>query len=269
MDILGKARRLESSLARSLDHAARRIAKPGMRQPLEIVHAVLHTVESQLEPAGRGAHVFPFNRITVLVAADGRDSRSRYEAVFSGDPSIEHRIVECLTSAGCETKGLEVRTTFVTHAGANWANREFHIEFDRVTEPPLQTPSHTSALEPLKLTTVSGTTPKPAYVFTLGRVNLGRCSEVRDEGHRLIRTNHVAFADHASGPDHTVSRRHAHIDYVVASGHYRLCDDGSAHGTSIIRHGKTIQVPAGSRGIRLQSGDEIVLGDARVRVRLD
>jgi hypothetical protein len=50
------------------------------------------------------------------------------------------------------------------------------------------------------------------------------------------------------------------------NGELRLFDDRSAHGTSIVRNGKTISVPAGSKGVRLQSGDEVVLGDARLRV---
>jgi hypothetical protein len=33
-----------------------------------------------------------------------------------------------------------------------------------------------------------------------------------------------------------------------------------------VRNGKTISVPAGSRGVRLQSGDEVVLGEARLRL---
>jgi hypothetical protein len=119
------------------------------------------------------------------------------------------------------------------------------------------------------VTIVAGTALKPAYVFALPRINIGRCAEVRDSRHQLIRTNHLAFTDGDSGPNHTVSRRHAHIDHLASSGGYRLCDDGSAHGTSVIRHGRTIAVPTGSRGIRLHSGDEIVLGDARVRVRMD
>jgi pSer/pThr/pTyr-binding forkhead associated (FHA) protein len=74
--------------------------------------------------------------------------------------------------------------------------------------------------------------------------------------------------DLAGASNHSVSRRHAHIEYVEAARHYRLRDDRSAHGTSIVRHGRTVAVPAGSRGIRLESGDEIVLGEARARVRI-
>jgi predicted component of type VI protein secretion system len=66
----------------------------------------------------------------------------------------------------------------------------------------------------------------------------------------------------------TASRCHAHIDIGGRSSDYRLFDDRSAHGTTIVRNRKTISVPTGSRGVRLQSGDEIVLGEARLRVSI-
>jgi pSer/pThr/pTyr-binding forkhead associated (FHA) protein len=98
---------------------------------------------------------------------------------------------------------------------------------------------------------------------------MGRCTEVRDSHHRLIRTNHVAFLEKAGDVNQTISRRHAHISHDPSSKHHRLHDDGSEHGTSIVRNGRTIPVPRGARGVRLESGDEIVLGDARLKVRLN
>jgi predicted component of type VI protein secretion system len=74
--------------------------------------------------------------------------------------------------------------------------------------------------------------------------------------------------DGGGGANDSVSRRHAHIVYSESSREYRVHDDGSAHGTCVLRNSTTIAVPSGSRGIRLQSGDEIVLGEARVRVRI-
>ena len=88
---------------------------------------------------------------------------------------------------------------------------------------------------------------------------------MRDSRNRLLRTNHVVFTDAAGAINETVSRSHAHID--ITSGELRLFDDRSSHGTSIIRNGKTIGVPAGSRGVRLLAGDEVVLGEARLCVK--
>jgi predicted component of type VI protein secretion system len=67
----------------------------------------------------------------------------------------------------------------------------------------------------------------------------------------------------------SVSRRHAHIAYEPTSGGYRLRDDGSVRGTSVVRKGSTVTVPPGSLGVRLRTGDELVLGEARLRIRVD
>jgi hypothetical protein len=95
---------------------------------------------------------------------------------------------------------------------------------------------------------------------------------VRDHQHRLVRINHVAFLEAADGDsaaiNSTVSRRHARIDLDTDTGRPRLVDDNSAQGTSIIRGGRSIGVPRGSRGLGLQTGDEIVQGQARMAVTI-
>lgn len=267
MDILNKARKLESTLARGLDRAAQHWARSGHREPLEIVHAIVEAVDERLEPAGRGRHVFPFNRIKLSIVSDSRERRARFSAVLEADPTMHDRIIKRLRDAGCEPIGLQVKTIYVSRPEPGWPRPDFHVEFERVPQADLPAPT-TGPTCDLKLTIVHGSAGKPHYSFMLPRINLGRCTEVLDSRKRLIRTNHVAFTDTAANPNHSVSRRHAHIDYVPADFHYRVCDDRSAHGTSILRHGRTITVPAGSRGIRLESGDELVLGEARVRVRI-
>ena len=46
----------------------------------------------------------------------------------------------------------------------------------------------------------------------------------------------------------SVSRRHAHISYEPLTRSFRLDDDGSEHGTSIVRPGRSFTVPRGARG---------------------
>ena len=100
----------------------------------------------------------------------------------------------------------------------------FHIEFDRApTTKPIY--KRASTPETLKLAVLDGSTERSTYTFALSRINLGRCTEVRDSRNRLIGTNHVAFVDTQVEPNQTVSRRHAHIDYVTETGTYRVCDD--------------------------------------------
>src|SRR5262249_35686441 len=150
----------------------------------------------------------------------------------------------------------------------DWTASEFNLEFDRFAGPPQPNLQSDVAQPTLKLTIVQGATEKPTYVFTSSRINLGRCADVRDNRNRLIRTNHVAFDESAGESNLSVSRQHAHID-CTSRGDYRLCDDRSLHGTSVLRNGKTIAVPPGPRGVRLQSRDEISLGEARLQVEIE
>jgi hypothetical protein len=262
MDIIRKLRRLESRLAKTVNDASQRVSQASTREPLEVLYAIVDAAERRIEPAGRGRFVFPFNRVRVHIAADSREARARFEAVFAAEPSLQKRILERLHAAGCERDRLNIDITYVAQSEPHWSAREFDIEFDRVDDNPVVAP------QSLKLTVVHGTTEKPAYVFTTTRINIGRCADVRDNCNRLIRTNHVAFAESAGEPNLSVSRHHAHIDCADDSGEYRLCDDRSAHGTCVLRNGKTIAVPSGPRGVRLQSGDEISVGEARLVVEI-
>jgi FHA domain-containing protein len=273
MNILHKVRRLEAGMTRAVERAAREWSRSGAHEPLEIAQAIVDAVSARLEPAARGRYVFPFNRIHVSIAAASKDDRARFAAVLESEPTLTERITARLRDAGCDTGSLQIAVGYVPRPGAEWSTSEFHVDFTRgatsVAAPaaaPPPEPVQTSPRE-LTITVVSGKTEQSTYVFTLPRINLGRCAEVRDTLSRLVRSNHVAFVD-LGDSNPSVSRRHAHIEYVEASRHYRIRDDRSAHGTSVVRNGRTVAVPAGSRGIRLESGDEIVLGEARARVRI-
>jgi len=260
MDILRKLRGLESRVTKTVNEAAQKMARSNPREPLEILHAIVDAVEKQAEPAGRGKYVFPFNRIRITIAAESPTHQARFEAVFASEPRLERRIDDVLHAADCRSDDVSVATTYVADCEGGWK-----IDFDRVQPPPRE--SLTEAPN-LRVTTIHGETEKPTYVLAATRINLGRCAEVRDNRNRLIRTNHVAFSESSADPNPSVSRQHAHIDYAFDAAEYRLCDDRSAHGTSVVRNGSTISVPSGTRGIRLQSGDEISLGDARLRIEI-
>ena len=265
MDILAKARKLESHLARTVGRAAQQWSKSGPRAPLEVVHGILDAVDERIEPAGRGTHVFPFNKVKATIVAASPDARARFSGVLDGSPTLQERISKKLRDAGCDVRGLQVRVSYVAQADPAWTSPEFHVDFSRgAVQDPAPEPV---VVREIALTVITGSTEEPDYALTLNRINLGRCAEVRDHRHRLLRRNHVAFTDAGGAANETVSRAHAHIA-VPSGGEYRLFDDRSSHGTSIVRNGRTISVPAGSRGVRLASGDEIVLGEARLRVKM-
>jgi hypothetical protein len=268
MDLLRKARDLEARLTGALDRTVGGLVRSGTREPLEIVHAIVAAAGEQIQSSGRGRRVFPFNAIAVTILAPSRDARARLDAVLTDGNSLRERIVADLESAGCHVGDLDVAVDFDSRPRKHWRSPDFHIEFTRVATPEKRPRAADSPPPRIAVTVLTGTAERRTYAMAGAmRIDLGRCAEVRDSRHRLIRTNHVAFLDRSGDVNQSVSRRHAHISYEPVSRCFRLHDDGSEHGTGILRQGRSLAVPRGTRGVRLESGDEIVLGEGRLRVK--
>ena len=271
MDILDKARRLERHITRGLSGAARNLAgSSDRREPIELIHVIVEAVEQQIQSGGRGIRVFPFNTIDLSIVAASDHARAVLDTVLTGSPSLRDRICDRLRLAGCTVDDLSVTTTYVPRAQRHWTDPQFAIAFSRVA----RLPQHAQPAEPplpprLDITVVHGAADHRTYAFALHRIDLGRGSDVRDVRRSLIRTNHVAFAENSSDANRTISRQHSHISYDSHSRQFRVHDDGSECGTKIVRKGRTVPVPFGTRGVRLHSGDEVVLGEARVRVKFE
>ena len=271
MDIVGRAKRLERKTARSLDAAVGEFVTAKPVSPLEIIYRVLDRAEQEVQHAGRGQRVFPYTRVVIhVVAGRDRQARARFAVVADGPPSLRDRLRATLEGAGCRGAEVAVEVKYAARRGAHWQDADFHVEFVRedVPDVPPAPPTLPSAPPRLKLVIVRGTSAQKAHLSSGGRLDIGRRSEVLDAKGRLVRTNHIAFDEDGSEINSSVSRRHAHIEYDVNRREYRLLDDRSAHGTGIVRNGRTIPVPAGSRGVRLESGDELLFGQARMRVTL-
>lgn len=275
MDIADKARKLERRISRTVDAAVEEFMGRSVTTPIEIVHAVLDRAEAEIQEIGRGRRVFPFTcvRVQVMVGPRDKEARARFAAVADGPPSLSQRIVERLRAAGCAVTAIGTEIVYARKPGADWTDPDFHVEFDREQLPP---PAAAAPAAPvvdsgrrIKLAVLSGSAERRAYAFSAGRIDIGRRAEVVDQRQRLIRTNHVAFLEEGPEANRSVSRRHAHIAFNEEDGCYRIWDDRSAHGTSIVRGGRTIKVPPGARGTKLESGDEIALGHARLRVTLE
>ena len=267
MTFARKAQSAEMKVGRVVDTLVERLVGSSPRQPLEILHALIEDVERQVQPAGRGKWVFPFNRLTAEFLAPTREARARLAGVIGNPESIRARIEEKLRPA-CRLGSLDIVIRYRTTRGAKWINPEYHLEFDQVAQPAAVPASVASASSSIELTITSGVADRRRFAFSKERIDIGRGPEVLDTRQRLLRRNQIAFTENAQEINQTVSRRHAHILYHDASHEYRIYDDNSARGTSIVRHGSTISVPGGSRGVRLQSGDELVLGQARLRVNI-
>ena len=137
MDILGRARRLEARIAQTVDRAAARMVSPSAREPLEVAHGIVAAVEGEVQPAGRGRHLFPFNRIQVRLAAPSRQIRARLEATFGAEPTLADRIHARLDTAGCSAPDLRIAVDYTESAGAGWLTPDFHVELRPRSRGPM------------------------------------------------------------------------------------------------------------------------------------
>jgi hypothetical protein len=216
--------------------------------------AILDQIGSKIETIGRGERIFPYNHLHVCLASTDSGRRDLLEAAFGGG-RLQTDVREHLALAGCQAPSgfsLELETV---EAGA----RQFEIlyEIRDLTSLPVN-------FAPARLEVV-GAKADRNFLLDAATTNIGRLKELTDQRERVIRRNDIVLEENADTGNATVSRAHAHIAFDAQTGEYRIYDDSSEHGTRIIRGGRSIEVPAGSRGERLRAGDEIYLGRVCLR----
>src|SRR5215471_2821945 len=163
MDVLGKARRLESAIAARLDQVAKGLVRSRTREPLEIVLAILDAVEQRIEPTGRGARVFPFNRVEVSVVAPSIEARGRLEAVFEGDTPLRTRVLDRLRAAGCSPVDVAIEIRYVDTAEASWNVSEYDLQFARIARPETDHRDVDSQPTPIEIRSVVGAMERWSY----------------------------------------------------------------------------------------------------------
>jgi hypothetical protein len=237
---------------------------------LEIHRDILEDVRDRLEPKGKGRYFFPYNHIAIHLGAGNDSQASLYRSAFGdlaagGGSTFTEEIRALLAEAGADPGGLVVDIDIAVDAALAWTGRPFRMDYlNRTAVPPKA--SEPAVRPPARLVVVKGAADAEAFPMKANRVNIGRLREVISEKEGLRRLNDVAFEESET----TVSREHAFLIYDTDGGRFRLCDDQSQRGTSIFRAGRRIEVPKGSRrGTQLQSGDEIHLGEARLRFEIE
>lgn len=229
---------------------------PRNKDILEIRREILEDVRDRIQPKGQGRTIFPYNAVSIRIAAEIVEQRELYEAAF-GKEEIEEEVRELLGEAECPVPaGFSVVITVVEDAALALNARPFVIGYSN-----RQAPTANTARPDAKLTVVKGEADLTEYPIHSDRVNIGRLKEVVGEKDGLRRRNDIAFSDSET----TVSREHACIRYDGDTGRFRLYDSGSQRGTCVFREGRRLHVPKGlPHGVQLRPGDEIHLGDARV-----
>lgn len=251
---------LFSEVEKTLDLRFRRwtekIFGPNRSDDLVLLRrAILDEIGSKIETIGRGERIFPYNHLRVSLVSPDRGRRELLETAF-GEGRLQTDVRERLAEAGYHAPaGFSVDLETV-ESGA----KQFEI-FYKVRN------STSSAVNraPARLEVVGGKADGESFLLDAPTTNIGRLPEVADQRERIVRRNNIVLYEDTEAGNATVSRAHAHIGFNLQTGEYRIYDDSSEHGTRIIRGGRPIEVPAGSRGERLMVGDEIYLGRVRLR----
>jgi len=231
------------------------------RELLEIHRALLDDVTAHIDRLVRGKQVFPYTQLEVQILLPDASLRRSYEVVFVEADALDRDIRLRLEDQRVELPPrLALKVELVSELPPDVAARGFDVHYSSI--PIAQ--SSDEVVE-VQLTVIAGSAEQLQLCLKKKRINLGRLVEVIDAEGRLTRKNDVAFRDDAQAPNPSVSRAHAHIEFDPEKAVFRLFDDRSAHGTTVIRDGSVIPVPQGlSKGIALRNGDEIVLGQARL-----
>ena len=245
-------------------HAVKRFLDPPLGPdalPLELRAAVIDAIEQKIAVTGVEQRTFPYDQIVVRLVAPADVDKATLEKLFA---DLGSRVRERLREVRCEApRTLDARASFLKKTPPAWAPGQlFAISY--AARAGLEAESSSSSWPLVKVTVVKGIATKKVYAFREPAILIGRTEEATDTKGR-IRRNHVAFDDR----HRAVSRAHARLKYDKARGEYRLLDEGSARGTRIVRGDTMMTVPRDPRGVRIQSGDAIQVGDAVLRVTIE
>jgi len=235
------------------------------RELLEVHRAVLDDIAAHVDTLPRGKQILAYTQLDVQISLPDPALRRSYELVFIEADALSRDIRQRLEEQRAELPAnLSVQVELVPELPPDVAARGFDVHYGSA---PIQRFSQ----EPpeVRFKVISGSAQQPELLLKKRRINLGRLAEVIDAEQRLTRQNDVAFREDAPAPNQSVSRAHAHLEFDSENVAFRLYDDRSAHGTTVVRDGTVIPVPPGpSKGVALRDGDEIVLGQARLRFEI-
>jgi hypothetical protein len=230
--------------------------------PLELLQAALDQLERKAQPSGRGSRIFPYDRVVVHVAQPGAD-RTTLDAVFG---QLRARLRERLEELRCEMPtDLQARVAIdeCTPEGGPVLWVECSSDGDGPSRPALD-----RERPELRVSVVRGQCEQAEYTFHEGGIAIGRGAEPADAFGR-VRRNDVAFLEVRDGDSETVARAHARLEFDPETRAYLLFNESSSNPTFVRRDGRSLRVVARDpRGVRVQSGDELQLGRAVVKLTI-
>src|SRR4051794_9643920 len=149
---------------------------PRGREVLEIRRDLLGDIRDHIQPKGQGRTVFPYNSVSIRIAAETMEQRDSYEVAFGMD-EVEEDVRGLLSEAECPVPpGFGVTITVVEDAVLASSARPFVIGYLKnhgVAATRLQ-----NARRNARLTIVRGEANIPEFPIHSDRVNIGRLKEV-------------------------------------------------------------------------------------------
>jgi pSer/pThr/pTyr-binding forkhead associated (FHA) protein len=230
----------------------------------EIRLALFEQARSKSYRAG-GRRVFPYDRVRLFLLGIEKSRAAAFHGKFFCH-YLEEELKTALGKSDCrypETLRVEVDTSHALPGpGEPWLRVEtFAVD-----------PAAESAAPAARLVVLEGSANATSIPIDRENVYIGRAPDVySSEGMR--RRNDLVFGGD-SEINRSVSREHAHITWDQATGEYRLHNDRwyalggpgpSNPGTWIVRKGVSQPVHRGTRGTKLEHGDELRFGRAAVR----
>jgi len=242
--------------------------EPGSREAIELYRDALDQIAARATVGKRGERMFPFNAIHIELKAADSERRTVLEALFDPTQLLDDIRQALLGERSSIPADLAVDVHYSADAAADLRVMcEKIVPVEAPPEPVLQI--EPNPLVPVLLRTVTGVSSEPEFVADKPHINIGRERDVVDALGRAVRRNDLWFAEGADEANATVSRTHAHVRFEATSGEWRIYDDGSSLGTYIFRAGRRVDVPGHApRGVMLLPGDEIYLGQARLRLEI-
>jgi FHA domain len=235
----------------------------GAREAIELYRDALDRIASRATVGKRGDRIFPFNLITIELRAENAERKAVLETLFEAG-----QLGEDVRATLKEERIKPPSDLTVTVRYPDAAPVEMQVVCERAekTRPPAAGAVAGGMLPAARLRTITGVSSAAEFALERPRINLGREQEITDSLGRAIRRNELYFPEPAHEANPSVSRSHAHISFDASTGDWRIFDDGSSIGTTLFREGRRIDVPAhAGRGVALRPGDDIYLGQVRLR----
>jgi FHA domain len=258
---MNRVQKLEHRIDQKLRQLLRSSSPNQACEPIELYRAILDEVTSRIDAHPRGRRIFVYSRVSVQVLLPSPERRRSYELVFTEADPLTRDIKTYFEENKVEyPTRFKVDVELVDSLPLDVSGRGFDVTY---SDQPASAPG--PDIIRIRLTILVGNTESTRYDFAKHRINIGRLAEVLDSDMRTVRRNDIALKDDSSVENSTVSRAHAHLEHDPDANRFRLFDDGSARGTTVIRDGSVIPVPRGnSKGILLEPGDEIIMAMVRI-----